>query len=135
MQIAATNWSSSVASSNLVRAVLQERLGYRCRISTTGIEEVWRSVAGGAQDLTTSAWLPDPHAPYFERFADRVDVLDPFHELGRHPGNLARPRRFEIAAAINRLRSVRMRQRREAERSALLRAQPLRGSCPRRLPG
>ena len=78
VQIAATNWSSSVASSNLVRAVLQERLGYRCRISTTGIEEVWRSVAGGEQDLTTSAWLPDTHAPYFERFADRVDVLDPF---------------------------------------------------------
>ncbi|MFP8876926.1 MAG: ATPase, partial [Myxococcota bacterium] len=45
-----------------------------------------------------------------------LDVLDPFHEPGRHPGNLARPRRFEIAAAINRLRSVRMRQRREEER-------------------
>ncbi|NRA07497.1 MAG: ABC-ATPase domain-containing protein [Myxococcales bacterium] len=44
-----------------------------------------------------------------------LDVLDPFHEPGRHPGNLARPRRFEVAAAINRLRSVRMRQRREEE--------------------
>jgi predicted ABC-class ATPase len=40
-----------------------------------------------------------------------LDVLDPFHRPERHPGNLARPRRFEIAAAINRLRSVRMRQR------------------------
>ena len=44
-----------------------------------------------------------------------LDVLDPFHEPGRPPGNLARPRRFEVAAAINRLRSVRMRQRREEE--------------------
>jgi hypothetical protein len=26
------------------------------------------------------------------------------------PGNLARPRRFELAAAINRLRSARLRQ-------------------------
>ena len=37
-----------------------------------------------------------------------LDVLDPFHQPGRHPGRLARPRRFEVAAAVNRLRSVRM---------------------------
>ena len=42
--------------------------------------------------------------------AEGLDVLDPFHRPGRHPGDLARPRRFEIAAAINRLRSLRMRQ-------------------------
>ena len=47
-----------------------------------------------------------------------LDVLDPFHHPERHPGNLARPRRFEIAAAINRLRSVRMRQRDSGERTA-----------------
>jgi hypothetical protein len=40
-----------------------------------------------------------------------LDILDPFHRPGEHPGNLARPRRFEMAAAINRLRTVRMRQR------------------------
>jgi predicted ABC-class ATPase len=42
--------------------------------------------------------------------AEGLDVLDLFHRPEQHPGNLARPRRFEIAAAINRLRSVRMRQ-------------------------
>ncbi len=48
-----------------------------------------------------------------ERFFDQygLDELDPFHRAERHPGNFARPRRFEIAAAINRLRTVRMRQR------------------------
>jgi len=40
-----------------------------------------------------------------------LDELDPFHRPGRHPGNFARPRRFEIAAAVNRLRTLRMRQR------------------------
>jgi len=47
----------------------------------------------------------------FER--EGLDGLDPFHRPGRHPGNFARPRRFEIAAAINRLRTVHMRQRRD----------------------
>ena len=38
-----------------------------------------------------------------------LDVLDPFHRPERHPGNFARPRRFEIAAALNRLRSLRVK--------------------------
>jgi len=43
--------------------------------------------------------------------AEGVDVLDPFRRGegdGRHPGNLARPRRLEVAAALNRLRSLRV---------------------------
>lgn len=35
-----------------------------------------------------------------------LDALDPFHRPGRHPGALARPRRFEVAGAINRMRSL-----------------------------
>ena len=40
-----------------------------------------------------------------------LDVLSLFPVSGRHPGNLARPRKFEIAAALNRLRTVCLRQR------------------------
>ena len=48
-----------------------------------------------------------------EAFFDRegLDALDPLRRGERHPGNFARPRKYEIAAAINRLRTVRMRQR------------------------
>jgi predicted ABC-class ATPase len=44
--------------------------------------------------------------------SEGLDRLDPHHRPGAHPGELARPRGFEIAAAINRLRSLRVRQRR-----------------------
>jgi predicted ABC-class ATPase len=37
-----------------------------------------------------------------------LEVLDPFRRGERHPGNFARPRRFEIGAALNRLRSLRI---------------------------
>jgi predicted ABC-class ATPase len=40
-----------------------------------------------------------------------LDALAPSGRPGEHPGNLARPRGLEIAAAVNRLRTVRMRQR------------------------
>jgi predicted ABC-class ATPase len=39
-----------------------------------------------------------------------LDRLDPFYRPERHPGAYARPRRFEIAAAINRMRTLRMRR-------------------------
>ena len=35
-----------------------------------------------------------------------LDCLAPNYGHGRHPGNFARPRRYEIAATLNRLRSV-----------------------------
>ena len=38
-----------------------------------------------------------------------LDRLDPFYRPQRHPGAYARPRRFEIAAAINRMRTLRTR--------------------------
>ena len=45
-----------------------------------------------------------------ERFLDEhgLDVLDPFYQRERHPGSLARPRRFEIAAALDRMRGLRI---------------------------
>jgi predicted ABC-class ATPase len=48
-----------------------------------------------------------------EAFFDErgLDELEPFHRREQHPGNLARPRKYEIAAAINRLRTVHMKQR------------------------
>lgn len=39
-----------------------------------------------------------------------LDGLDPYHQRERHPGNFARPRVFEIAAALNRLRTLRIRE-------------------------
>lgn len=40
-----------------------------------------------------------------------LDDLDPFHRKNHHPGHFARPRRFEIAGALDRLRSVRLTPR------------------------
>jgi predicted ABC-class ATPase len=45
-----------------------------------------------------------------------LEALDPFRRGEGHPGNFARPRKYEIAAAINRLRTVRMRQKKEPSR-------------------
>ncbi len=48
-----------------------------------------------------------------EHFFDKngLDALDPFYMKEYHPGNYSRPRKYEIAAAINRLRTVELRHR------------------------
>ncbi len=38
-----------------------------------------------------------------------LEELSPYGRRGRHPGNLARPRRHEVAAALNRLRTLQIR--------------------------
>ena len=43
--------------------------------------------------------------------AHGLDVLDPWQRPGEHPGHYARPRRYEIAAAIDRLRTLRVVER------------------------
>ncbi len=40
-----------------------------------------------------------------------LDILDPFYKKEKHPGSLARPRIYEIAFAINRMRSARIWKR------------------------
>lgn len=40
--------------------------------------------------------------------AGGLDLLSPY--VGQHPGNLARPRKYEVAAAINRMRTLRVTQ-------------------------
>ena len=40
-----------------------------------------------------------------------LDTLDPFYRKGYHPGNFSRPRKYEISAAINRLRTVELKHR------------------------
>lgn len=53
-----------------------------------------------------------------DQFIDQngLDLLDPYYKPGRHPGRLARPRRFEIAACLNRLRGSRLSLLQEGSR-------------------
>ncbi|MDZ7704752.1 MAG: ABC-ATPase domain-containing protein [Trueperaceae bacterium] len=60
-----------------------------------------------AKDSLTLRELMDDLDARFDR--EGVETVSPFQ--GQHPGNLARPRRFEVAAALNRLRVLRVTQK------------------------
>jgi glycine betaine/proline transport system substrate-binding protein len=75
VRIAYVNWSSSVASGNLVCAVVREVLGRRCELIETTAAGMWEAVADGEADALLSAWLPDTHAHFFAEYGDRLEDL------------------------------------------------------------
>ena len=65
LKLAYVEWSSSIVSTNLVQAVLQEKMGYNCEIHPMNADEMWRAVADGEVDAMLSAWLPVSQSHFF----------------------------------------------------------------------
>lgn len=77
VKIAYVQWSSAIATSNMAKAVLQEKMGCNCKLISMKADEMWRSVAEGTVDAMLAAWMPDLHAHYWKEFKDQVDNLGP----------------------------------------------------------
>lgn len=74
VHLAYVEWSSEVASTNVVRAVL-EQAGYEVELTSLSAAAMWQAVASGDADAMVAAWLPTTHADYMERVGDEVDNL------------------------------------------------------------
>jgi glycine betaine/proline transport system substrate-binding protein len=77
VRIAYVDWSSSVASANVVCAVLRQRLGRDCHLQQVTADRMWEAVAEGQADAMLSAWLPDTHAHYLAQYGERMVDLGP----------------------------------------------------------
>ncbi|MCL7939870.1 glycine betaine ABC transporter substrate-binding protein [Halomonas sp. ATCH28] len=76
VHLAYVEWSSEVASTNVVRAVL-EQAGYEVEMTSLSAAAMWQAVASGDADAIVAAWLPTTHADYMERVGDEVVDLGP----------------------------------------------------------
>lgn len=70
IKMANVAWSSEIASSSVVKAVLEEKLGYTCEITNTTAALMYESVATGDQDFMVGAWLPTTQEAYYEKTKD-----------------------------------------------------------------
>jgi glycine betaine/proline transport system substrate-binding protein len=77
VELAYVEWSSEVASTNVVRAVLQERMGYEVDILPVSAAAMWQAVATGDVDGLVAAWLPTTHGHYLEKVKEDVENLGP----------------------------------------------------------
>ena len=77
VRIAYVEWDCAAASTNLVKAVLQEKLGYEVEILPVAAAAMWQAVATGDVDGMVTAWLPVTHADYLNKFKAKVENLGP----------------------------------------------------------
>jgi glycine betaine/proline transport system substrate-binding protein len=77
VRIAYVEWDCAVASTNVVKAVLQEKLDYDVEILPVAAAAMWQATASGDVDGFVTAWLPVTHADYLKRMGDKVDDLGP----------------------------------------------------------
>ncbi|MBN2297800.1 MAG: glycine betaine ABC transporter substrate-binding protein [Deltaproteobacteria bacterium] len=72
VELAYVEWSCATASINVVKAVLQERMGYDVEITPVSAAAMYQAIATGDVDGMTTAWLPITHAHYMEKMKGKV---------------------------------------------------------------
>ncbi len=77
VKLAYVEWDCAAASTNLVKAVLQERMGYDVEIIPVAAAAMWQAVGTGDVDGMVTAWLPVTHAAYLKSVKDKVENLGP----------------------------------------------------------
>jgi glycine betaine/proline transport system substrate-binding protein len=76
IELAYVEWSSEVASTNVVRVLLEE-LGYKVKITPVSAAAMWQAVGSGDADAMVAAWLPTTHEHYLKKVQDKVEDLGP----------------------------------------------------------
>lgn len=80
VKIAYVEWACATASSNVVAATLQEKMGYEVELIPVSAAAMWQAVAEGDVDAMVTAWLPVTHKDYYESVKDDVVNLGPLQE-------------------------------------------------------
>lgn len=72
VEIAYVEWADATAATNVVKAALEEKLGYEVEILPVSAAAMWQAVASGDVDALVGAWLPTTHGHYLEKVKDKV---------------------------------------------------------------
>ncbi|WFE71200.1 glycine betaine ABC transporter substrate-binding protein [Halomonas sp. M1] len=74
INLAYVEWSSEVASTNVIAAVL-EQAGFDVELTSLSAAAMFQALSSGDTDAIVAAWLPTTHADYMERLGGNVEDL------------------------------------------------------------
>lgn len=75
LKLAYVAWDSEIASTNVVKTVLEMKLGYKVEMLQVEAGPMWAGLADGSADAIVAAWLPTTHKDYFEKYAAKLEDL------------------------------------------------------------
>lgn len=68
-------WDSEIASTHVVKHVLESKLGYEVELLQVDAGPMWAGVSGGSADAMVAAWMPTTHQSYYAEYeGDFVDL-------------------------------------------------------------
>ncbi|QGQ99673.1 ABC transporter permease subunit [Paenibacillus psychroresistens] len=77
LKLAYVAWDSEISSSNVVKCVLESKLGYQVDMLQVEAGPMWAGIASGDADAMVAGWLPTTHKDYYEKFKGKFDDLGP----------------------------------------------------------
>lgn len=69
------NWAEGVAMTNLAKAILQDKMGYKVKLTMADVAPVFTAVAKGDADAFMDTWLPVTHAQYMKKYGNQLVKL------------------------------------------------------------
>lgn len=94
VKLAYVAWDSEIASTNVVKEVLETKLGMKVEMLQVDAGPMWAGIADGSADAMVAAWLPSTHASYLEKYGK--DIEDAGVNLDGTKTGLAVPAYMEI---------------------------------------
>ncbi|NIK76346.1 glycine betaine/proline transport system substrate-binding protein [Paenibacillus castaneae] len=70
-------WDSEIASTNVVKEVFEQKLGYKVEMLQVDAGPMWAGISDGSADAMVAAWLPTTHASYISKYNGKFEDLGP----------------------------------------------------------
>jgi ABC-type proline/glycine betaine transport system substrate-binding protein len=70
-------WDSEIASTYVVKEVLEQKLNYDVELMQVDAGPMWAGISDGSADAMVAAWLPTTHASYVEKYNGNYEDLGP----------------------------------------------------------
>lgn len=83
IKIVYVEWACATASSNVMKAVIEENLGYEVELTPVSAPAMYAALAAGDQDALTTSWLPITHGDMIKRYQKKIVDLGPNFEGAR----------------------------------------------------
>ncbi|GGG71400.1 glycine betaine ABC transporter substrate-binding protein [Paenibacillus radicis (ex Gao et al. 2016)] len=77
IKLAYVAWDSEIASTNVVKEVLEQKLGYKVEMLQVDAGPMWAGISDGSADAMVAAWLPTTHASYVQKYEGKFEDLGP----------------------------------------------------------
>lgn len=72
IKIGWTAWSDAEAVTKIAKKLLEERMGYKVKLTMADIGIQYQGISSGDLDIMLMSWLPVTHKPYMEKFGKDI---------------------------------------------------------------